>query len=261
MAFLDYAGLISYNTKVKSWANGTFVAKEDGKGLSSNDFTTSEKEKLGGIESGAQVNVLTAVKVNGVELSVADKAVDVTVPTKVSEVTNDAGYQTATDVENAISNKVAGVYAYKGSVNTYAELPTEGVKEGHVYNIKNADVAHGIKAGDNVAALVDDEGNVTWDPLAGIVDLSGYVEKVDGKGLSSNDFTDELLVKLNGLSNYSHPTHTAYASGLYKVTVDNLGHVTEATAVEKSDITGLGIPGQDTTYEAIPTSDIEAMFA
>lgn len=46
----------------------------------------------------------------------------------------------------------------------------------------------------------------------------------------------------------SHPTHSAHASGFYKVTVDNQGHVTDVTAVTKDDITALGIPGQDTTY-------------
>lgn len=40
---------------------------------------------------------------------------------------------------------------------------------------------------------------------------------------------------------YTHPTHTAKDSGLYKITVDSLGHVSAATAVAKADITGLGI--------------------
>ena len=78
------------------------------------------------------------------------------------------------------------------------------------------------------------------------------VDKIDGKGLSTNDFTTELKNKLDGIAananNYSHPTHTAAASGFYKVTVDSLGHVTAVTAVKKEDITRLGIPGQDTTY-------------
>ena len=45
---------------------------------------------------------------------------------------------------------------------------------------------------------------------------------------------------------YTHPSHTAAKSGLYKITVDALGHVTAVTAVEKKDITGLGIPSEDT---------------
>ena len=58
--------------------------------------------------------------------------------------------------------------------------------------------------------------------------------------------------KLDGIAsnanNYIHPTYTSRASGLYKVTVDGTGHVSAATAVSKADITGLGIPAQDTTY-------------
>lgn len=39
-----------------------------------------------------------------------------------------------------------------------------------------------------------------------------------------------------------------FASGLYKVETNAEGHVVNATAVAKSDITSLGIPAQDTTY-------------
>ena len=52
-----------------------------------------------------------------------------------------------------------------------------------------------------------------------------------------------------GANNYTHPAHTAHESGLYKVTVDAQGHVSGAEAVTKEDITGLGIPAQDTTYQ------------
>lgn len=55
-------------------------------------------------------------------------------------------------------------------------------------------------------------------------------------------------IKINGTDTtvYTHPSHTAKTSGLYKITVDSLGHVSAATAVAKADITALGIPGQDT---------------
>ena len=51
-----------------------------------------------------------------------------------------------------------------------------------------------------------------------------------------------------GANKYTHPSHTARASGLYKITVDSLGHVIAVSAVQKSDITSLGIPSSDTTY-------------
>ena len=55
-------------------------------------------------------------------------------------------------------------------------------------------------------------------------------------------------------NNYSHPTHTAAEEGLYKITVDNLGHVSHTTAVTKEDITKLGIPGSASTVDTAMSS-------
>ena len=63
------------------------VDAEEGKGLSSNDFSSDEKEKLEGIEAGAQRNV--------------------PVPVKVSELENDSGYQT----EKQVAEKLKSVEA------------------------------------------------------------------------------------------------------------------------------------------------------
>ena len=72
------------------------------------------------------------------------------------------------------------------------------------------------------------------DTLANL--LSNKVDKVSGKGLSTNDFTDALLTKLNGIeagaNKYTHPTHSAVtiasADGrvLGNISVDSLGHIT-----------------------------------
>ena len=53
---------------------------------------------------------------------------------------------------------------------------------------------------------------------------------------------------------YTHPNYTAKTNGLYKITVDDTGHVSATNAVTKTDITALGIPAQDTTYSAAGTS-------
>lgn len=63
------------------------------------------------------------------------------------------------------------VYQYKGSVATYADLPTTGQKVGDVWNVETADPNHGIKAGDNVAW-----DGTQWDILGGNHDLSGYAQ-------------------------------------------------------------------------------------
>ena len=53
--YLDENGLIYYHSKIKTLLNGK-VDKVSGKGLSTNDYTTTEKNKLSGIASGAEVN-------------------------------------------------------------------------------------------------------------------------------------------------------------------------------------------------------------
>lgn len=78
------------------------------------------------------------------------------------------------------------------------------------------------------------------------------VDKISGKGLSTNDYTTEEKNKLKAIAaeanKYVHPTYTAHSSGLYKITVDATGHVSSVTLVTKDDITALGIPAQDTVY-------------
>ena len=89
-----------------------------------------------------------------------------------------------------------------------------------------------------------------------------FVAQESGKGLSSNDYTSAEKTKLSGIAEgankYTHPTYTAQKSGLYKVTVDATGHVSAATAVAKADITGLGIPAQDTTYSNMTAATASA---
>ena len=54
---------------------------EEGKGLSSNDYTDDEKSKLAGIANGAQQNVIEAIQANGVALPVSGKTVNLPLAT------------------------------------------------------------------------------------------------------------------------------------------------------------------------------------
>lgn len=61
-------------------------------------------------------------------------------------------------------------------------LPTTGNKKGDVWNIVNADAAHGVNAGDNVAW-----NGTTWDVLAGTMDLSAYMLAEDLVAISNTE--------------------------------------------------------------------------
>lgn len=62
---------------------------------------------------------------------------------------------------------------------------------------------------------------------------------------------------------YNHAANkgSAFISGMYKITTNTEGHVTAATAIEKTDITNLGIPAQDTIYNNATTSNAGLMSA
>lgn len=52
-------------------------------------MSSGDKTKLDGIASGAQVNVIEKIQKNGADLSIVNKTVNITVPTKTSEIIND----------------------------------------------------------------------------------------------------------------------------------------------------------------------------
>lgn len=83
-------------------------------------------------------------------------------------------YVTTTTANTTYAKKsdITNVYKFKGTKNTYNDLPETGQVTGDVWNITTADANYGIKAGDNVAW-----NGTTWDNLSGTVDLSNYLQK------------------------------------------------------------------------------------
>lgn len=159
-------------------ATNKFVAQEEGKGLSANDFTDIQKEKLESLENyvlpQASADIAGGVKI-GAGLSItADGILSAT----------GGGTADAVEWENVVGKpedllkagdvyskeevdaKVNAVYKFKGSVENLAALPTENNTLGDVYNLQDT--------GMNVAW---DGSN--WDYLGIDVDLSGYVQASD----------------------------------------------------------------------------------
>ncbi|WP_027406153.1 hypothetical protein [Anaerovibrio sp. RM50] len=204
----------------------TYVAQESGKRLMTND----EGTKLAGIATGAQVNVIESVSVANEDIvTVSNKAVSIDL----------SAYAKTSDLST--------VYRYKGSVASYAALPSTGQVTGDVYNVEAADSTHGVNAGDNLAW-----NGTGWDNLAGVVDLSGYVEKENGKGLSTNDYTDAEKTKLAGVAT------GAEVNVIDTVKVDG----TALTVTNKAvDIDLSGKVDKETGKSLISTSEITRLAA
>jgi hypothetical protein len=283
--FTEINQKISQNTAAIA-ANTTAIQskvdKVDGLGLSSNDYTSQEKNKLAGLNNytlptasdtvKGGIKVGTGLTMNGEVLSAtgggmadsvewdnvlskpkfatvatsgayndltgrpslatvatsgsyADLSNKPTIPTvDVTKSYVDTQLATKANASNVytkaeVDSKVSSVYRVKGSVASYANLPTVDVTIGDVYNVN-----------DTGANYVATSTTPTWDKLSETVDLSGYattaamnsalgnkVDKVSGKSLSTNDYTTAEKNKLAGLNNYTLPTASDTVKGGIKV--------------------------------------------
>lgn len=209
---LDETGLSTLLTSLVSAGDGRWVKKVDLINASAAADGLMSKEdfsKLAGIATGAEVNVIDDVKVNGTSLTVTNKAVDVsipllgvsvngnavtpdsttkvadiTVPTKVSNLTNDSNFQTDTQVAASIAEAIAGVTQFDYEV--VAALPATGVK-GKIYLMANTGT------GDNI---YDEYIWMAGEPtghfeLLGTtqLDLSGYVQATEMTAISDATIT------------------------------------------------------------------------
>lgn len=216
--------------------NGTLidVAIEDSDGLAY-DPNTNPVDYAPGRDA-----IFTAIEVNGHKMPVSGKTVEISVPTRASQLENDSKFQTEEQVATAINARVSSAYKAGGSV-AFAALPTpDEAHLGFVYNVTDKFTTTGgfvegaggkHPAGTNVAIVAVTDGETTsykYDVLAGFVDLSGYdtaeqsdtklagkVDKEQGKGLSSNDFTDAEKEKLAGITFASDEEVAAALAEIY----------------------------------------------
>lgn len=130
------------------------------------------------------------------------------VDTEIEQYLADYYTKTETDsaITTAISTALASVWVLKGRVNTVNDLPSSGNKVGDVYMV-------GLETDLNKPEYY--WTGTAWEFFGQTVDLSAYytktqvdsllgdkVDKVTGKGLSTEDYTTAEKTKLAGLSNY-----------------------------------------------------------
>lgn len=186
------------------------VDKITGKGLSTEDYTTTEKTKLAGIEDGAQVNpdLTPYAETEDVNTALATKS-DTThnhslsnlteksynsltdtpyIPSKTSDLDNDSSFATTTEVNTLIENVVGAAPDALDTLNELAE------------------------------ALGDDANYASTVTTA----LSNKVDKEAGKGLSANDLTNALKSNYDGAVTNSHNHINKALLDTYSQTETNL---------------------------------------
>lgn len=132
-------------------------------------------------------------------------------------------YYTKTETDNAISEAIGNLgtlFRFKGRVDTVNDLPASDNQQGDVYLV-GAEGANEFAEYYWTGTFFDYMGKTTSIDLTDYykksdVDnlLNGKVDKVEGKGLSTEDFTTELKNRLNSLENYDDTALTARVAAI-----------------------------------------------
>ena len=246
--------------------SSTDKAKLDGIANNANNYTlpTASSTALGGVKVvGARTSAITTVGTSattnryyGVEVDKDGKAF-VNVPWTDTNTDTNTTYSVGTGLAIANDTKIyANIKPTKStlgvndaSTTSGRQYPVQEDKDGYLsvnvpwtnttYTLPNCFKTIDCPRGtDPVADSTTDTLTLADD---GIITVTGD---------STND-----KISFAHTKPANSPAKTT--SGLYKVTIDAAGHITAASAVQKSDITGLGIPGSD-NYTLPTTSNSNA---
>lgn len=206
--YLDTQGL-----KVLTEVNKElFVQKESNKGLSDENYTKSEKEKLASLQSysvatstenglmstadknkidkvadGAEVNQINVIKKNGVIVTTQDKTVDITVPVNVSDLVNDKGFMNKEDFDNATKEALAKLTNFKTSVvDSLPDVAT--AEENTLYLVKSTETEGNVyKEYLKINGKYELIGDTSVD-----IDLSAYIKAEDITSISDAEIRQIL---------------------------------------------------------------------
>jgi hypothetical protein len=229
------------------------VDKVTGKGLSTEDYTTAEKSKLAGIESGAEVNTVDSVagKTGAVTLVKSDVGLGNV------DNTSDLNKPISSATQSALNLKVAiaDIQDVLTSNNTDKPLSANQgrILKGAIDNI-NTILASDDTTLDELQEIVDfikqnrqDLDALGISNIAGLqTALDGKVDKITGKGLSTEDYTTAEKNKLAGIE-----------SGAQVNVATNLSlgtRTTTAVPVNSSTGTNVSLPAATTSLAGVMTS-------
>lgn len=158
----------------------------------------------------------------------------------------------ATDIKALQDSVGAGGSSSTGLFKAIADAESSAKSYADDNFIKQTSIAYDLSTDSREKVLSAEQGKILNETK---------VDKLVGKGLSTNDYTtaekNKLATIAEGANKYVHPTYTVQSSGLYKITVDSTGHISSVAPVTKDDIVALGIPAQDTVYELPQASATE----
>ena len=236
MKILTFTGVQELVNQIKSWVGSGYVAKNGTDRL----MTAAEGTKLGGIETGAEVNVIETIKVNNSPLSVSEKGVNIDL----------SGY--------ALKSDATGAMKIKGSVDNYEALPSSPAK-GDAYLVKTADSAHNIEAGEIV--LWDGEA---WQDMGGTIDLSAYMTTSTANStfaLKTHTHTISQITDAESwISGKGYET-TSHASSTYQTISGMSSYLTTAKASSTyQTISGMSVYAKTADFVEITASEIQGLF-
>ena len=158
----------------------------------------------------------------------------------------------ATDIKALQDAVGAGGSSSTGLFKAIADAESSAKSYADDNFIKQTSIAYDLSTDSREKVLSAEQGKILNETK---------VDKLVGKGLSTNDYTtaekNKLATIAEGANKYVHPTYTVQSSGLYKITVDSTGHISSVAPVTKDDIVVLGIPAQDTVYKLPQASATE----
>lgn len=163
----------------------TKVDKEEGKGLSTNDYSDNDRQKVSNIvDYVTTMRSTTSMNTMGLSLDKKNVITGSIYTTRSitfnSASSKSAGVLTASyfekldalpsaeELDQKINTAIGSVYRVKGSVANYEALPKDNVTIGDVYNLE-----------DTGANYVATSTTPDWDKLSETVDLNGYLTKTD----------------------------------------------------------------------------------
>ena len=158
----------------------------------------------------------------------------------------------ATDIKALQDAVGAGGGSSTGLFKAIADAESSAKSYADDNFIKQTSIAYDLSTDSREKVLSAEQGKILNETK---------VDKLVGKGLSTNDYTTAEKNKLatidEGANKYVHPVYNKQPSGLYKIAVDSTGHVSGVWPVGKDDIVVLGIPAQDTVYKLPQASATE----